>query len=192
MAARLGVLALVVAVVALLLETQSAAAPGGTTQAASAGGGAVPAAEKRKRRRHRRPGCGRFCHQAGGFGPCAIRRDGTRVCSKLRHPVKIPRQTIRVGRRGNMRIRARCGRGRRCVGAMVVAGRDFEYGRADLRIPGRRARIVRVPLSRKGRRYLRRHHGRDRRVFATAFLNESDTFSNSPRLTLLGRDDGED
>jgi hypothetical protein len=50
---------------------------------------------------------------------------------------------------------------------------------------------VRVGLSRKGGRSLRHRH-RDRRVVALALLNESDAFSNSPRLTLVGRDDDED
>jgi hypothetical protein len=180
--ARNGAIPLVVVAVALLVETQSAGAPAHAKDAVARDG--APQVTAAKRRRHRRPGCNKFCHQAGGFGPCAF-INGKHVCSRARHPVKIRSRIVRVGRFGIIGIRATCRRKRKCVGAMVVDG-HLAYGRANLRIPAHETRVVRVAVTRKGRRYLR-HHGGDRHALAKAFLNESDTFSVR-RITLFPHD----
>lgn len=99
-------------------------------------------------------------------------------------PVVIRTQTVRINSDGIVGIRATCRRRRRCVGAIIVEG-HVQYGRADLRIPAHGARVVRVALGRKGRRYLNQH-GCDRRVLAFVPLNESgrESFPFSHRLTL--------
>jgi hypothetical protein len=131
-----------------------------------------------KKKRHRRAGCSKFCRQAGGFGAGP---EQTKV------PVRIKRQKIEVDD-GLIGIRARCTLEHRCVGAILVTGRAFEYGRADLRIPEGETRTVYVRLSRQGRRYLRRHR-RDRHVFAAVALKGNHPASFSHRLTLVRNDD---
>jgi hypothetical protein len=178
---RLSLPVLIAAVCLPLVEAASVSALHESSTLASRA--AAPNVTAAKRRHHHRPGCGKFCHQAGGFGPCVVRPDGKQFCTHPRHPVRIRSQTIRVGRHGIIEIRVTCRRARKCVGAVVVAGHRY-YGRDDLWIRGHTTREVRVAVWRKGRRYLH-HHGCDRGVHATAFLNESDTFSVSSRLTLL-------
>jgi hypothetical protein len=102
-------------------------------------------------------------------------------------PVKIRRQKIRVDD-GLIGIRAHCILEHRCVGAILVTGHNIEYGRADLRVPEDKTRIVYVRLSRDGRSYLKRH-GRDRQVFAAVVLKGNHPASFSHRLTLLRNDD---
>jgi hypothetical protein len=104
--------------------------------------------------------------------------------------VRIRSQTVRVDRFGTIGIRATCRRKRKCLGAILVHG-HVSYGRADLRIPGHKTRVVKVAVPPKGIRYLK-HHRRDRKVFAFVPLNESDAFSNSRRLTLLAPHERED
>jgi hypothetical protein len=127
------------------------------------------------RRRRRRPGCSRFCRQAGGFG--APPEDQPQ-------PVRIPRQRVRVADDWIFAVRATCRLTEDCIGAIIVAGR-VPYGRADLRIPAGATRRVLVGVGRRGRRYLRRHR-RDRRGFATVPLTNDDTaVSIGPSLTIL-------
>jgi hypothetical protein len=126
-------------------------------------------------RRRRRPGCGRFCRQAGGFG--APPEDQPQ-------PVRIPRQRVRVADDWIFAVRATCRLTETCIGAIIVAGR-VEYGRADLRIPAGATRRVLVGVSARGRRSLRRH-GRDRRGFATVpLINDDAPVSISSTLTIL-------
>ena len=130
-----------------------------------------------KKKRHRRAGCSKFCRQAGGFG----------AGPQTKMPVRIPRQTIRIDD-GLIGIRARCTLEHRCVGAILVNGsKNIEYGRADLRIPEDKTRIVYVRLSKAGRQYLKRH-GHDRHVFAAVGLKGNQPASFSHRLTLLRND----
>jgi len=139
----------------------------------------MPADGVAKKKRHRRAGCSKFCRQAGGFG----------AGPQTKMPVKIPRQKIRIDD-GLIGVRARCTLEHRCAGAIILTGRNgIEYGRADLRIPEDETRIVLVRLSRDGRRYLKRHHGRDRHVFAAVALKGNHPASFSKRLTLLRKDD---
>jgi hypothetical protein len=176
----LRVLLILVAAGLLTAVAQSSAAPAPKKQPASsqkaavAGGGAPATAEKRKRRR-RRPGCNKFCRQAGGFGAGP---------ENPKEPVGIPRQTVKV-EDGIVAIRAHCRlRHRNCVGAILVDGPNVSYGRANLWIERRDSRLVRVFVPRKARKYLRRHHG-DRQVFATVPLRGNRPLSISRRLTLL-------
>ena len=129
----------------------------------------------KKRRHHHRAGCSKFCRQAGGFGGAP----GTM-------PVRMPRQTIRPDD-GLFGVRARCVLEHGCDGAILVNGHPGEYGRADLRIPEDKTRIVWVRLSRAGRRYLKKHH-RDRQVFAAVALKGNHGASFSKRLTLVRND----
>jgi hypothetical protein len=127
------------------------------------------------RRRRRRPGCGRFCRQAGGFGAPPTDQP---------EPVRIPRQRVRVADDWIFAVRATCRLTKTCIGAIIVAGR-VEYGRADLRIPAGATRRVLVGVSAQGRRSLRRHR-RDRRGFATVPLIYDDApVSISSKLTIL-------
>ena len=138
---------------------------------------AMPQDGLAKKKRHRRAGCSKFCRQAGGFG----------AGPETKMPVTIRRQKIRIDD-GLIAIRARCNLEHRCVGAILVNGsKNIEYGRADLRVPEDATRIVYVRLSKKGRRYLKRH-GRDRHVFAAVALMGNEPASFSHRLTLLRND----
>lgn len=154
-------------------EEEPTSAGGTSAIETTANGGGSPAAVA-ERRRDRQPGCGSFCRQAGGFGA------GPRPAKM---PVAIPSQTIKVDRNGIFGVRATCQLDRRCVGAIVVAGVDASYGRADLRIAAHTTRVVLVGSSRQGLRYLRRH-GRDR-VVVNVPLVRNDVLSFSGLLTLL-------
>src|SRR4051794_37361937 len=167
-------LVLLVAVGLVPLASSPASAPAAAKRTKASAGSAAPqatAAKKKRRRRHRRPGCNKFCRQAGGFG----------AGPDDKFPVRIKRQKIRVDDH-LIAIRARCARRKKCVGAILVQGR-VEYGRANLRIPAHETRIVLVGITRKGRRSLRRHH-RDRDVYATVPLKNGNALSISRRLTL--------
>jgi hypothetical protein len=142
---------------------------------AAAAGDAQATAAKRRRRHRRRPGCHRYCRQAGGFGAPPDEKPG---------PVRIRTQRIRVDRDGIIGVRATCARDKRCVGAILVDGYNTSYGRADLNIRAHKTRTVHVYVPRKGRRYLRKH-GRDKQVYATVPLKDNVPVSISKRLTLL-------
>ena len=138
---------------------------------------ALPPDGVAKRHHHRRAGCSKFCRQAGGFG----------AGPETKVPVKIPHQTITPDD-GLFGVRATCTLEHKCVGAIIVTGHnDIEYGRADLRIPEGRTRIVLVRLSRAGRRFLRRVH-HDHHVFAIVALKGNHPLSASKRLTLIRND----
>jgi hypothetical protein len=137
---------------------------------------ALPQTTVAKKRHHRRPGCGKFCRQAGGFG----------AGPETKVPVKIPRQTIRVDD-GLIGVRATCTLEHKCVGAILLTGHNTEYGRADLRIPEGRTRVVFVGLSRDGRRFLKRV-GHDHHVFGAVALKGNHPASFSKRITLLRND----
>ena len=179
--AGLRLLLVLVAAGLLAAVAQSAAAPAPKEQPTSsekaAPGASTPATAEKRRRRRRRPGCNRFCRQAGGFGAPP---------TQVKEPVFIPRQTVRIDD-GIISIRAYCRlRRRNCVGAILVDGR-VSYGRANLWIERRDSRLIRVFVPRKARRNLRRH-GRDRHVFATVPLKSNHPVSISRRLTLLPND----
>jgi hypothetical protein len=177
--AGLRLLLVLVAAGLLAAVAQSSAAPAPKKQPSSSQKAAVaqqgtPARADKRKRRRRRPGCNKFCRQAGGFGAGP---------EKVKEPVFIPRQRIRI-EDGIIGIRAHCRlRHRNCVGAILVDGR-ISYGRANLWIERRDSRVIRVFVPRKARRNLRRHH-RDRHVFATVPLRGNHPVSVSHRLTLL-------
>jgi hypothetical protein len=165
-------LLLIVAGLLLVACAQAAAASAPTREApaASAAGGVHAAAARKKRKR---PGCGKFCRQAGGFGAGPDQKNAVVVASRR----------LRPDSDGVVAVRARCVLDRNCVGAILLVGK-IEYGRSDLRIPARTTRVVYVALSNAGRAYLRRH-GADRSVYATVPLVSNDPVSFSSRLTLL-------
>jgi hypothetical protein len=169
-------IALALAVAAAFVPAgQAAAAPGDAKPAPAAAAGASAPAALTTEKRRRRPGCGRFCRQAGGFGAPP---------DPPPPPVKIASQTIRVAGDGLIGIRAKCRRKRTCVGAILVSS-DVEYGRANLRIPAGKTRTVLVAVTAKARRHLE-SQGRDRQVYATVPLTADDApVSISGRLTLL-------
>jgi hypothetical protein len=168
---RLYVLLALGATLAALALTRSAGAEPdrGAAVATAAQDGQATAA----RRKRRRPGCNRFCRQAGGFG----------APPEQRNPVRIRSQSVRVKGNAIVAIRARCRLARACRGAILLSGR-VEYGRANLRIAAHTTRRVRVGVTRAGRRNLRRN-GSDRQVFATVPLKTDHPVSFSRRLTLL-------
>ena len=130
------------------------------------------------RRRRRRPGCGGYCRQAGGFGGGAPGKP----------KVVIPRQTVRASRDGVVVLRARCRLAlSRCQGAVLLnadsTGALLELGRADLNLPGHNRRAtLSIALSAQGQRVLRRHHRVS--AFATADVRRKGAWS-SGRLTVL-------
>jgi hypothetical protein len=138
--------------------------------AAAAAGPAVA------KKRHHRPGCGKFCRQAGGFG------GGPETTV----PVKIRKQTVRVDSAGVVGIKARCTLDKRCDGAILLNSTktDTEYGRANLKIGAHETRVVHVFITGQGRRYLAQHDG-DPHAFATVPLKTDDPVSIGRHLTLL-------
>lgn len=134
-------------------------------------GGPVGAAPLRGRRR---PGCRRFCQQAGGFGAGG---------EPEVWPVDVPQQIIAPPRNRVIRLTATCNLDTECVGAIIVDSLKLEYGRADLEISAHVTETVKVGLSRKALDYLREKG--DRRVFTTVPLKSDDPVSFSDKLTLL-------
>jgi hypothetical protein len=128
------------------------------------------------KRHHHRPGCGKFCRQAGGFG-------GGPETSV---PVKIGKQTVRVDSDGVVGIKARCTLDKRCDGAILIASQatDSEYGRANLKIGAHKTRVVRVLIKRKWRQFLKQVGGDDD-CFATVPLKTDDPVSIGRHITLL-------
>ena len=150
-----------------------------------AGEHGAPVAERRGRRR---PGCGRFCRQAGGFGGGGPHKTYVLVRS----------QKIRVARDRIFGVRATCLLNHRCVGAILVDSPNpccepdniahgvSRYGRANLRIPAHETRKVLVGITRRGFRYLKRH-GRDPDAYTVVQLiqNKDDIVDVSDYLTML-------
>jgi hypothetical protein len=129
----------------------------------------------------KRPGCRRFCQQAGGFGDNCD--ENTQDCD----PVEIPAQRIEGTRDRIVAMSATCELDRECKGAVILTSLrgEFEYGRADLRIPAGETRKVKVGISREGLDYLK-EHGEDKSAFATVPLVYKDVpVSISGDLTLL-------
>jgi hypothetical protein len=169
---RLQLLLALAATGALVAGTEAAAAPApapAKQQAATGQGAQVTAAKKRRRR----PGCNRFCRQAGGFGSGP----------EGEIPVVVSRRTVRVGSDGIVGVHARCTLAKTCDGAILLNG-HVAYGRANLHIPAHATRVVYVAVPRAGRRYLSRHR-RDRSAFATVALKSDDPVSTSHTFTLL-------
>jgi len=165
---------------------------GPDTSTADASTTADRLASKAARRGKRRPGCRKFCQQAGGFGG---------GCDDLGPPdpnvpcpaVDILEQTVGGTRDGIVSIRATCMLDRDCVGAIILSSfkgnfdppTNNEYGRADLRIPAGETKKVKVGLGKKGMKYLK-EHGTDKSAFATVPLVEKGTpVSISDDITLL-------
>lgn len=175
------VMALLLATLAVLLPGGLAAGGGETVAAgaavADASGRAHSEPADRRGKGKKRPGCRKFCQQAGGFG------DGGETPAQ---PVVFPEQVIGGTRDRIVAVKATCQLDTECVGAIILNGRHvYEYGRADLRIPAQSTRKVKVGLSRKGLEALK-ERGDDRRVAATAPLtDETQPVSFSKRITLL-------
>lgn len=176
-------IALLVATLALLVPGSiqpggavvAAAGAGGAGFAADAGERAGAAAERGKGKK--RPGCRKFCQQAGGFG------DGGEDPSQ---PVDLPEQRIGGARDRIVAVKATCRLDSECVGAIILNGRHvYEYGRADLRIPAQTTRKVKVGISRKGLAALKKK-GDDRGAFVTVpLVDPTQPVSFSKRITLL-------
>lgn len=185
---RIGVLLVLVAVAALSLAASAPAEPDDAREEPGANtfgatGERTNGAERVELRRKKRPGCRRFCQQAGSFGGD----------SEGEIPVSFPSQKIRGTGDRLVEVRATCNLDIDCEGAIILDGYEngyIEYGRADLLIPSKATRDVRIGLTRQAKRHLERH-GRDREAFATAPLREPGTdfiaepVSLSPPLTLL-------
>ena len=116
----------------------------------------LPGTKKKKKR----PGCGRFCQQAGGTG---CRRGPCLPIPPEEQPVAMFHQTLDGTRDRIVRVTATCNLDIDCAGAMIVTSVRGEYGRADVRIPARTEARVPVGLSRQGLETLERE-GRDRKV----------------------------
>ena len=119
--------------------------------------GAVPLRGKK------RPGCRRFCQQAGGFG-AECDEPNPEDCNV----VDVFKQTLDGTRDQVVSIRATCKLEQDCIGAIILTSfkGEFEYGRADLEIPAGQTARVKVSISKKGLEYLKKH-GKDKRAFAT-------------------------
>jgi hypothetical protein len=144
-----------------------------------AGGHATRQATAARRKRRKRPGCGSFCRQAGGFGSGG-------GSGPPPGPVKMPAQRIRVSSDGIIAIKATCARSTACVGAILVDSANESYGRADFNVPANATRHVLVGVPSAAIRYLRKH-GKDK-AFATVQLNDNSQLadlSSSKTLTIL-------
>ena len=108
--------------------------------------------------KRKRPGCGRFCQQAGGFG--ADDEVG---------PVEIPPQVLGGTRDGVVAISSTCNFDRDCVGAIILAHARLEFGRANFSVPAGETRLVRVGITRRAKKWLV-EHGDARNAFATVPL----------------------
>ena len=178
---------------ACVLALHAAAAGGESARSQRDSRAAADAAAERtaplaERRGRRRPGCGRFCRQAGGFGGGGPHKTYVLVRS----------QKIRVARDRIFGVRATCLLRRPCVGAILVdspnpccepdniANGVSRYGRADLRIPAHATRKVLVGITRRGFSYLKRHR-RDPDAYTVVQLiqNKDDIVDVSPYLTML-------
>lgn len=141
----------------------------------AAGDGTSNPAMAERGRGRKRPGCGRFCSQAGGFGAGP---------EPEVYPVDVPRQTIDAPRKRIVGITATCNLDEECVGAIILDSLKIEYGRANLRIPAHTTKTVFVGLTRKAFRYLKKRDSR--KAFATVPLIDEDApVSFSGKLTLL-------
>lgn len=123
------------------------------------------AAEALRGKKKKRPGCRRFCQQAGGFGcrgPCL-------PIPPEQQPVMMLRQTLDGTRDRIVKVTATCNLDSDCVGAIILISFRGEYGRADVRIPARTEARVPVGLSKRGLETLEKK-GRDRNVEANVTL----------------------
>ena len=153
---------------------------------------AAPIAQRGKGKKKKRPGCRKFCQQAGGFGG---------GCDDLGPPdpnvpcpaVDILEQTVGGTRDGIVSIRSTCTLDHDCVGAIILNSfkgnfdppTGNEYGRADLKIPAGETKKVKVGISKKGLKYLKAH-GPDKGAFATVPLVDNGVpVSISDDITLL-------
>jgi hypothetical protein len=185
---------LLIAAATVALGGVGAQASGGTTAAsdgAAVAGATDRAAERATKRGKKRPGCRRFCQQAGGFGGgCdVVEPDPDVPCPA----VDILEQTVGGTRDGIVSIKATCELDRACVGAIILNSfkgkfdppTGNEYGRADLKIPAGETKKVKVGINKKGLKYLK-EHGPDKTAFATVPLVEEGTpVSISDDITLL-------
>jgi hypothetical protein len=142
---------------------------------ASPGAAKAEAGKEELGKGKKRPGCRRFCQQAGGFG------GGDDVDDM---PVQIREQTIGGTRDRIVSVQATCALATDCVGAIILNNRKIEYGRADLEIPAGQTKDVPVGISRSARDWLE-EHGKDEKAFATVPLVETQVLSVSERLTIL-------
>ena len=151
------------------------------TVAPAWGSGAAPVDQDRVKKK--RPGCGRFCQQAGGIG---CRRSPCLPIPPAEQPVMMLRQTLDGTRDRIVKVTATCNLDTDCAGAIILISFRGEYGRADLRIPAHTEAMVPVGLSRKGLETLE-EEGRDRNVEADVHLKSSVPIrtSISEPITLL-------
>lgn len=122
----------------------------------------------------KRPGCGKYCQQAGGFGAGE---------QPELQPVDILAQELRGTRDRIVSVTATCNLETTCVGAIILDSRPLEYGRADLRIPAQTTAKVPVGISQKGLDRLRDRG--DQKAFAVVPLRGSEVLSISETLTLI-------
>jgi hypothetical protein len=170
-----------------------AAASDGQFGISAAGDRATEPATTRRGKRKRRPGCRRFCQQAGGFGADCDEKLEQRDCD----PVEMPKQTLDGTRDHIVSIRATCELETDCVGAIILSSfkGEFgppaqlgEYGRADLKIPPGETRKVKLWIEKPGYEYLK-DHGKDRSAFATVPLTDkTQPVSISGDITVLPPD----
>lgn len=151
--------------------------PGGRSAAATVKPAFTPEALKKKKR----PGCRKFCQQAGGFGGGPPTTDP--------RPVSIFEQEIGGTRDRIIKVRATCQLDVDCVGAIVLTSRRvINFGRADLEIPAQTTSRVPVGITRKALASLK-EHGADRKVSAAVpLVDETQSVSFSPLLTVLPPD----
>lgn len=122
-------------------------------------------ASEQLRGKHR-PGCGRFCKEAGALGGGGI--------DPSTYPVTIPPQTLDGTRDRIVGIRATCNLETDCVGAIILNGhRVGEYGRANLRIPAQTTAKVPVGITRRAIRILE-EIGKKRKVKAIVQVADAD------------------
>jgi len=133
----------------------------------------------------KRPGCGKFCHESGGFGP-----PPGDAGDPVLDAVEILPQTLDGTRDRIVNVRATCLLEVKCYGAIILrGGKIFEYGRANLRVPALTTVKVPVGLTREALESLE-EHGKERNARAHVFLVSEDGPAFGPdysskRLTIL-------
>ncbi len=83
--------------------------------------------------------------------------------------MEIPPQVLGGTRDRVVAISSTCNYETDCVGAILLSGPRFEFGRANFSVPAGETRRVRVGISRRAKRWLVKH-GDVRNAFATVPL----------------------
>ncbi len=168
-------IAVLTAALTILVATGAGASDSAPAAAVIKGAGD---AEPEPWRSRKRPGCRRFCQQAGGYGQGEPFEDQS---------VDIPAQTVGPPRNRVVRMTGTCNLDVECVGAIILSSSKLEFGRADLRMPPLATSVVKVAISREALEYLDEQGPKGAKAGIQLNTGDPDVLdlSLSGRLTLL-------